>query len=765
MSVKHQIRFKVNEQLYELEVGNRSGMIDPSHTLAHTLRETLGLTGTKVACNHGTCGACTVLMDGKPVLSCMVLTLECEGRNITTIEGLEDAKTGKLDRLQTAFIDRTAFQCGFCTPGMLMASKALLYRNPSPTEEDVKEALSGHFCRCISHYHVLRAVMDVAGEGTRSSLSEYHRPSLPISEEYRFIGKRTPRKDASDIVTGRAKFVDDMKIPDMLYAKILRSPYAHAYIKKIDITGAKAMAGVEAILTYENVPDWKDGFPRHLRVLDRKLRFVGDAVAVVAAKNPDIAEDALDAINVEYEELPAVYDVEEAIKPGAPQLYDEFPNNMLPIDTPVFAPTCLPEIVLGDVEEGFKEADIIAEGTCAYEGISNPMPIEPPGLVVRWDGPDKLTVWSATQNATIQKFAMQPTMGFPDIRSIGEHCGGSFGTKNRYSQLFFPAAALAKVTRKPVKIMYTKEEHLGAFKLRLGSRFQGKIGMKKDGTVTAFSGKWFVNTGSYSGMTQGQIHVGLGETQLMMRCHNWDLKPVLACTNRNASGTVRGFGGQELKSAILPVLAIAMEKASIDPVEFFKKNYVKPGDGYFWRDGRWWVYRGVDYSRAVEKGAELFGWKDKWKGWLKPTSVEGPKRVGVGVGVHGNADVGEDDSEAYVRLNPDGTATIHVCVSEPGTGQKSSLCKMVAEVLQLPLESVDITPADTLVNPFEYGFVGSRGTYAVGSAVIAAAEDAKKKLYERAAKLWEVKPEDLDTKENRFISKMHPISNCHGARL
>jgi CO/xanthine dehydrogenase Mo-binding subunit len=564
-----------------------------------------------------------------------------------------------------------------------------------------------------------------------------------MSEKYRFIGKKTPRKDAFDIVTGRAKFVDDFKIPDMLYGKILRSPYAHAYIKSIETDEAQGMPGVEAVLTYKNAPDWKDGFPRHLRVLDRKVRFVGDAVAVVAAKSFAIAEDALDAIHVEYEQLPAVYDVEEAIKPGAPQLYDEFPNNMIPTNTPVFAPTCLPELVFGDVGEGFREADVIVEGTCAYEGISNPIPIEPPGLIVRWDGPDKLTVWSATQNATIQKMASQPGMGFPDIRSIGEHCGGSFGTKNRYSQLFFPAAALSRMTRKPVKISYTKEEHLGAFKLRLGSRFHGKIGMKKDGTVTAFSGKWFVNTGSHSGMAPGQVHVGLGETQLAIRCRNWELKPVLVCTNRNASGTVRGFGGQELKSAILPVLAMAMEKAEIDPFEFFKKNYVKPGDGYFWRDGKWWTYRGVDYSKAMDEGAKLFGWKNKWKGWLKPTSVDGPRRIGVGVGVHGNADVGEDDSEAFVRLNPDGTATVHVCVSEPGTGQRTSLCKMAAEVLGLSLERVNIAPADTLANPFEYGFVGSRGTYAVGTAVIAAAEDAKRKLIKQAAKLLEVKPEDL----------------------
>jgi carbon-monoxide dehydrogenase small subunit len=158
------IHLTVNGQAYELDVGARPGQIDPSHTLVFTLRETLGLTGTKISCGQGACGACTVIMDSKAVLSCRILTIECDGKNILTIEGLRDPKTGELDPLQRAFIDHNAFQCGFCTPGMIMTSKALLHENPHPTEEEIKEALSGNFCRCVSHYHVLRAVRSVAEE-------------------------------------------------------------------------------------------------------------------------------------------------------------------------------------------------------------------------------------------------------------------------------------------------------------------------------------------------------------------------------------------------------------------------------------------------------------------------------------------------------------------------------------------------------------------------------------------------------------------------
>jgi xanthine dehydrogenase molybdenum-binding subunit len=579
---------------------------------------------------------------------------------------------------------------------------------------------------------------------------------MRMTEEYRYIGKPTPRKDAIEIVTGRAKYIDDMQMPRMLHGKALRSPYPHANITNIDTTKAESIPGVKAVLTYKNFPDWRMGTPRHVRVLDRRVRFVGDAVALVAAENEEIAKETLDLIEVEYKQLPAVYDVEEATKPDAPQLYEEFPGNLLSLDVPVFGPKTLRGIVLGDTEVGFQEADFISEGTYAYENVPNPLPIEPPGVIAEWTEPNKLIVWSSTQSVTWHRHMMMSRMGFPDIRTIGAQCGGSFGSKNHTAQPFFYAAALSKAADRPVKFCFTKEEHLGAFALRLGSRFRGKVGIKKDGTVTAISGEWLVSTGSFSDQTQAQIAVGCGEAQLMLRCRNWDVKTKLVCTNRNPSGMVRGFGGQELESALLPILDTALAEADLDPVEFYKKNYVTPGDAYYWRDGERYVCKGRDYSDAMAKGAEAFGWKEKWKGWFKPTAVKDGKRIGVGVGVHGNADVGESVSEAYVRLNPDNSATIHTCVSEPGTGQRSSLCKMAAEVLQIPIEKVSIAPPDSLINPFDFGLLGSRGTYAIASAVIAAAEEARAKLLEQATPILNAAPEDLESEDGMIYVKGRP---------
>jgi xanthine dehydrogenase molybdenum-binding subunit len=580
-------------------------------------------------------------------------------------------------------------------------------------------------------------------------------------KRYRFIGQPTMRKDALPIVTGKAIYINDLKLPGMLIGKVLRSPHPHAIIKEIDVEKAKKLPGVEAILTYRDVPDWKLGIPPHLRILDKKVRFVGDAVALVAAETEEAALEAMDLIEVKYEVLEAVYDVEEATRPGAPQLYEEFPNNTLPLGNPWFgspqAPEGLKELIVGDVEKGFSEADVVIDGSFSYENIANPLPPEPPGAVAYWEDPKTVHVWLSSQGLYMDKISLYYIMQRKfDVIVHACQCGGSYGSKGTILPIALYAIALARAARRPVRLCYTKEEHLTTFTIRLASRIRAKVGMKKDGEVTAVAGEWLVNGGYYSPVTQGQLAVGLGEAQLVIRCKNWDLRPKLVCTNRSCSSWIRGFGGQELKSVLLPVLYLAMEKLDIDPVEFFKKNVIKAGEGYYWRDGQWWVSRVVDFRKAIDKGAEVFGWKEKWKGWLKPTAVNGQKRIGVGVGVHGNADVGEDDTEAYVRLDPDNTATLHVAVPEQGTGQRSNLCKMVAEVLQIPLDRVFISPPDSNINPYEFGLVGSRGTYAIGSAVIEAAEDAKRRLFQFAAKKLGVDPEDLETRDGIVYVKENP---------
>jgi CO/xanthine dehydrogenase Mo-binding subunit len=578
-----------------------------------------------------------------------------------------------------------------------------------------------------------------------------------MGQEYRYIGKVTPRKDGIDVVTGRSAFLDDLKFHNLLHGKVLRSPHPHAIIKKIDTRKAEQLKGVKAIITWETVPDWRFGNPP-IRLLDKRVRYVGDAVALIAAETKRIAHEAKRLIDVEYEVLPAVFDDYEAMKSGAPQLYDNLPGNLLPLGDAVLGPTSATEIVMGDVERGFAEADAVIEGSYGYDNIPNPLPAEPPAAVVLWEEPNRVTAWVSNQAVWLNKRILSAIFGDKvEVRAIGGACGGSFGSKIMSWQVQCYAAALSKATGEAVKVVFSKEEHIGAFVLRPATRLDAKVGMKKDGTVTAIAGSWLLGTGYYSMTTQAQVAVGCGEAMIAVRCKNWNVKPKIVCTNRNASGIVRGFGGQELKCALFPLLSRAMEKLSLDPFDVLKKNFIKPGDGYFWRDAVWYDYRGIDYSKAMDEGARAFGWKDKWKGWLTPTSVGGSKHVGVGVGVHGNADIGEDVSEAYVRLDGDGGVMIHSCLAEHGTGQRSNAVKVVAEVLQLPLGSVSITPGDTMTTPIEWGPAGSRGTYAILGAVISAAADAKQKLFELAAPMLDAGSlDDLDTADGVIWLKNNP---------
>ena len=250
-----------------------------------------------------------------------------------------------------------------------------------------------------------------------------------MTANYRFIGKRTHRKDGVDIVTGKSQYIDDIRPGPMLHGKVLRSPYPHAKIIEIDTSKAKMAPGIRAVLTHMDVPPWMAGMPRHAPVLDQTVRFVGDAVALVAADTQEQAAAALNLIKVTYKKLPAVFDMDAALAPDAPQLHDRFPGNIVS-DFPAYGPNTLTKVIRGDVEKGFEQADFISEGTYGYQNIANPLPIEPPGVIAQWENEQHLTVWSGTQSASWHRWIMQSKMGFPDIRAITTQCGGSFGSKN-----------------------------------------------------------------------------------------------------------------------------------------------------------------------------------------------------------------------------------------------------------------------------------------------------------------------------------------------
>ncbi len=582
---------------------------------------------------------------------------------------------------------------------------------------------------------------------------------------YKFIGKHTSRKDAKDIVTGRAVFLDDFTLPNMLIGKSLKSPYPHARIVDIDTKAAKELKGVHAVMTYKDVDqNWKMGWPPQKPIMGEKVLYVGDTVALVAAETEQIAGRALDLIEVTYEQYDAVYDGISALKDDAPRLYDEFDHNIVPPGYPPFQKDGpFWHLVRGEVEKGFEACEFIAEDTIEFNKMTAPLSPEPPGAVVKWEGGLNFTIWGTTQSTFILKIVNASIIPGCDLRAKAFNVGGSYGNKQSIALQVMSAALLSMaVFGRPVKFFQTKAEQLLAHETRLGSQVHAKIGMDKNGVVQAVKGEWSVDTGAFCNATQGQVGVGIGEAQLVMaKCPNWDLDSNIVVTNKLPAGIVRGYGGQELNSCLSLLINRTMRKGGFDPVECYKKNYVSAGDTFIWRDGRRWKAHSIDYVKAIEKTAEKFGWKDKWKGWEVPTSISGLKASGVGCGIIGNADVGEDNCEAYVRIVPDmigdkSKVVMQTDIIESGMGERSSLAKMVAEVLNVPYEDVQLTDPDTLSNPVGCGLAGSRGTITYGRAVSNAAEDAKQQLFRLAEPYLEVPTEAMELEDYSVVAPGRP---------
>ena len=461
------------------------------------------------------------------------------------------------------------------------------------------------------------------------------------------------------------------------------------------------------------------------------MRFVGDPVALIAATSNRIAEEAAELIEVEYEVLPAVQGLDEAIADGAPQLYEQFPGNIIERGCPPFGPKALQELVIGDTKKGFEEcSECVVEGTSKYETISNPLPAESPGtrcLVgrtkpVQYERQLPEPQHPENDHADCHAQCQCPRHFCQCRRKLRKQKHGSHGGTD--------CAALAKASGRPVKLVISKEAHLSTYMLRLGSRLTTKVGLLADGTVHAYEGTWLVGSGVHSDFGQGQIANGLGRAMLLLnKCKHWNYQPHLVATNRCRSGGIRGFGGQESYASLIPILSMAMARMNLDPVDFFKKNMCDINGGYYWVEGQWWENHFLSYNDVMDHAAEHFGWKEKFPGWLKPYKTEGSKQYGVGCCVHGSADCGMLHGEAFVKIDGWGTANINVCIAESGMGQRSSVVKMAAEILNLPLDKVTISTPDSQDNPWDWGLAGSRGTLVYGRMVGDAARSARKQAF------------------------------------
>jgi putative selenate reductase molybdopterin-binding subunit len=772
----------------------------PSETLLSAVRR-LGYYGVKFGDEHGLSGADTVLLDGKPVNAGSTLAAQAEGHNIVTIEGLGEhpeqgwKKTEGLHPLQQAFVESGAIQCGYCTPAQILAAKALLDTNPNPSEDQVREAIAGVLCRCTGYLKPVQAVLKAAAVmrgdepvnwdsvnwdlGSWSDKPTNDQPSnlpseqfanlltrpkvvvTPQTQAYQTVGKPEKKVDAVKLVQGKPAFTADIDMRGMLHARVLRSPHAHARITRIDTSRAKALNGVAAVLTWQDIPrvvystaGQSDPIPGPLDSfsLDHKVRFVGDRVAFVAAESPEIAEQALTLIDVEYEILPAILDSREAMESDAPRIHDEPEFVNFADSDPARNLAAEIRIDIGDVEKGFQEADEIFEAEYEVPKVQQAH-IEPHVCVTYWDEDDRLVIRTSTQVPFHARRMLAPVLKLPvkRIRVIKPRIGGGFGGKQEVLMEDVPAH-LTIATGRPVLYEYTREEEFTGARSRHPMKIRVKTGVKRDGTITANEMYALSDTGAYgchaltvtgnTGHKAMALYVGDGEYR---KSPNIRFYADVVYTNTPPAGAFRGYGVPQGYWPVERHMEKIARALNLDPIEFRLKNTIRPGEYHpfstAWNEGREprpEIIHTVGLEQCVAQGKAAIGWDDKygnekWRVGQVGNMPHRRKGIGVAMVMQGTAIPYLDMGGASIKMNDDGSFNLLVGATDLGTGSDTVIAQMAAEVLGVPLEDMITYSSDTDFTPFDKGAYASSTTYISGTAAVRAAEIVAERIRARAA--------------------------------
>ena len=581
---------------------------------------------------------------------------------------------------------------------------------------------------------------------------ESPRPVEPLKT----VGHATRRIDAVERVTGKATYTRDVRLPGMLFARVLRSPHPHARVQRIDTARAAALPGVKAVITHDNAPVWwgagsiaggaqyndevKKITTQRRYIFNNPVRFVGDAVAAVAAIDRHTAEEALDLIAVDYEQLPFVVDPEEALQPDAPKIWPE--GNLSPNARNEVVPS---QSRRGNVDEGFAAADQIFEDRYSTAFVHDAQ-MEPRACVAHWEG-DKLTLYTPTGGIANCQHDTARDLGLPDerVRIICQYMGGNFGNKNQNQDADLIAAMLAKQAGAPVMLELSRREDWLGMHGRWHTVQYYKVGAKKDGTVTA------IQLRGYSGMGGYRKNSGAISGLELYSCPNAASTVSAVYTNRTTSGNFRGPSDPQGFFGIESMMDDVAYKLGIDPVEFAMKNMRKPGPGV--------TFTNYSLDECIRRGAELFDWKARWR--PVPGSDRGPVKRGAGMSMM-QFRAGQGRSSAVLRVDAKARYTLFVGVTDVGGGAKTTMGMIAAEELGVPLSQVEVVWGDTDRCPYSVGESGSRTTIMTGYAVVQAARELKKQVADKG----------MPTGTNVLVASVDPnpntdgkIRNCFGAHV
>jgi putative selenate reductase molybdopterin-binding subunit len=769
--------------------------VERNESLLEMLRRE-GYHSVKRGCEAGGCGVCTVLLNGQPVRSCRVQAAETDGHAVTTVEGLTN--NGELHAIQQAFVETGAIQCGFCTPAQVLIAKALLDRNLEPSQAEIREALSGVICRCTGYVRTAGAVqraaamlrgesvppigpieralpVDASGislpdhfyrrEGGRAPL-----PPLVLTpsdlEQTLVVGQPQIKVDAAKLVQGRAIFTDDIHAEGMLYGALLTSPHAHACINRIDASRARALPGVYAVLTYQDLPrikyasggqSYPNPPPYDQVCLDDKVRHVGDRVAVVAAETPELARKALRLIEVEYEVLPAVLEPEAAMQNGAPVIHDE------PDTEGIFDPqhniVHHIEAEVGDVDAALAGAEHTFEGTYRTPKQQHAH-LEPHVCITYWDDDDRLVIRTSTQVPFHIRRMVAPLIGLPvsRIRVIKPRIGGGFGNKQEMI-LEDLCAHLTIATGRPVRMEYTRRQEFASSRSRHPQIMRYRIGVT-DSKVVAADLYLIGDTGAYGthGLTVQMVGGFKGLT--LYNAPNSRFVCDVVYTNTPPAGAYRGYGAMQCQFGIEVLMEEIAERLGLDVVALKQANWLKLGEPMHLarklgegREGFEQFLQSSGLDQCVALGLETTDFHAKRRKHRRQGGGPIKRGIGMAVMMHGSGIAGLDMAAATLKMNDDGSFNLLIGATDLGTGSDTILAQIAAEVLGIPVKDLIVYSSDTDFTPFDKGAYASSTTYISGGAVRKAALKIRDQAREHAALMLGIeRPADLVLKDRKVVA-------------
>jgi len=766
----------------------------PGETLADLLRNRLHLTGTKIACEESECGACTVLVDGEPVLSCMYPAQRAAGKSVLSIEGLAgqtpsptlplEKEKGEavgaqhaapdpspatrerasrpqvgageggerhLHPLQEAFIEHGAVQCGFCIPGQIMTAQALLQSNPDPTRDELRFALKDTLCRCGGYPSIENAIL-AAARSMRTG--EPVAPAqIPLSAQpHAVVGKKLVRPDAVEKVNGSAIYTDDLVFDGMLFGKVRRAGVPHAIVTRLDASKAKALNGVIAVLTAADIPGEHnhglvyDDWPVMIGVGER-VRYVGDALAIVAAETEEIAEQAAALIEADLDLQPVISDPVQARRDDVPQIHKK--GNLLKHI----------KVRKGSIDIGFAEADVILEHTF-HTPIYEHAFLEPECSIAVPTQDGRMEVYCGSQIPYQDRAQVARVLSWPEsrVRIIGQLMGGGFGGKEDIAGQIH-AALLAQATGRPVKVLFDRHESMLVHPKRHATQIRIKLGAKRNGRLTAMETELYGDTGAYASlgdkvMTRATTHSAGPYDVPHVRADCYAMY-----TNNPPAGAFRGFGVTQSAFAVESIMDMLAEELRLDPVELRRLNALDVG---FVTNTGQRLTESVGLRECIERvHMEMLA---RTLDPFEPHMAKGAphlvrawglaaayKNTGLGGGA-------PDKSGADLELFEDGTLEVRSSAAELGQGLTTVMRMVVAEELAVPPEQVRVLVMDTDLTPDGGPTTASRQTYVTGNAAKFAAKTLRNAISAALAEKYDVTPQQIRFEAGRVHANGHSMA-------